>query len=835
MKNVERGSRSWIAAACLSALLANGTCAQQMPDAIDVEETAAIQQEMVPYGFIENKGQVLDQHRKQNHAVRYLLPGDRFNVALKPNGYSYDLYSDETPREALASAHDHDGLHHGELQERKLRIQRVDLRFEGTRGEGSWSTGAVADDHLNVINEHGSFELLRHYGQVTQHELYPGVDIRYATREGGFKQDIITTTPEALDQVRFRVAGAQAKAEGKALLISTSEHSFAEEIPLSYVQRADGSRELLEVIYVAHADGSFGFQNTTRINDWKQGDRLVVDPTPNRIRGSYFNGTNGSTKFYAVLGGAYLAGATTSTAGIATQGTHDVSHNLGWDAVLVRMTNCTRTWATYYGGAGLDQATCLAWPTGDNANLLIGGYTESPTGFGSPGVHQVAFGYGLSDGFVAKFLTNTGQRTWGTYCGGDQPDEIKDVASDQNGNVLVIGNTMSSGMATGGAHDISNAGGGDVFWRSYSPNGATVLYSTYYGGADHDAGFGIEVTGNTVYICGSSASSTDISTPGTHQTVRQGTAADAFLAKFTSGVRNWGTYYGGLDNDEARGLALIGCGNPAIVGATSSSSMIAYGSSPHQSVYGNNQDGFIARFNPGNGTINFGTYYGGSGVDDCKAIIASGSGLVYVAGQTSSISAMATPGTWQAGYANGLSDGWFARFSTSGSRVWGSYYGGSGDDYVHSISSGPGSGNITIVGETTSDNGISVIPCYRAARSPNVEAFYATFDGPIPTACSLPGGMQMQVDIPASVQTKVFPVPFADAFTIHTVLDDEADAYLRLVDLTGRTVLTQPLGRLEQGANFSEVQCPGLADGMYTWILNVGDAVSTGSVVRSAK
>jgi len=48
MKNVERGSRSWIAAACLSALLANGTCAQQMPDAIDVEETAAIQQVMVP-------------------------------------------------------------------------------------------------------------------------------------------------------------------------------------------------------------------------------------------------------------------------------------------------------------------------------------------------------------------------------------------------------------------------------------------------------------------------------------------------------------------------------------------------------------------------------------------------------------------------------------------------------------------------------------------------------------------------------------------------------------------------------------------------------------------
>ncbi|MBL7955703.1 MAG: hypothetical protein JNJ91_11720 [Flavobacteriales bacterium] len=834
MKNVERGSRSWIAAACLSALLANGTCAQQMPDAIDVEETAAVQPEMVPYGFIENKGQVLDQHRKQNHAVRYLLPGDRFNVALKPNGYSYDLYSDETPRETLASAHDHDGLHHGELQERKLRIQRVDLRFEGTSGEGAWSTAGVADDHLNVINEHGSFELLRHYGQVTQHELYPGVDIRYATREGGFKQDIITTTPEALEQVRFRIAGAQAKADGKALLISTSEHSFAEEIPLSYVQRADGSKEPLEVIYVAHADGSFGFQNTTRIADWKQGDRLVVDPV-NRIRGSYFNGTNGTTDFFAVLSGSYMAGFTTSTIGLATAGTHDNTFNGNADAVLVRMTNCTRTWATYYGGAGLDIATCLAWPKGDNVNLLIGGYTPSSGVFGTTGVVQPTYGGGTHDGFLAKFLTSTGQRTWGTYCGGSGTDLILDVASDDNGNPHVVGVTSSSGMATTVAHDNSLGGTEDAFWRSYNTNATVLLYSTYYGGAGTDIGYSIEVVGGkTVYICGHTNSTASIGTAGTHQPTKQ-PGIDAFLAKFTAGVRDWGTYYGGGQDDIAYGLALVGCGDPMIAGTTYSNNLIAFGSTPHQGTLGGGGDACLARFSSINGTIVFGTYYGGSDYDFCLAIVSSGSDLVYVGGQTGSTTSIATTGSWQSTFGGGLRDGWVARFSTIGSLVSGTYYGGAGIDNIRAISTGPSAGNLTIVGNTNSATGIASAGCFDVTVGANGEAFYATFDGPIPAACSLPGGMQMQVDIPASVQTKVFPVPFADVFTIHTVLDDEADAYLRLVDLTGRTVLTQPLGRLAQGANFSEVQCPGLADGMYTWILNVGDAVSTGSVVRSAK
>ena len=43
-------------------------------------------------GFIENKGQIIDQRNKLNPAVLYLLPTAGMNVQLRKGGFSYDLY-----------------------------------------------------------------------------------------------------------------------------------------------------------------------------------------------------------------------------------------------------------------------------------------------------------------------------------------------------------------------------------------------------------------------------------------------------------------------------------------------------------------------------------------------------------------------------------------------------------------------------------------------------------------------------------------------------------------------------------------------------------------------
>ena len=43
-------------------------------------------------GFIENKGQIIDQKGRENKAVKYLLNTPGLNVQLRKNGFSYDVY-----------------------------------------------------------------------------------------------------------------------------------------------------------------------------------------------------------------------------------------------------------------------------------------------------------------------------------------------------------------------------------------------------------------------------------------------------------------------------------------------------------------------------------------------------------------------------------------------------------------------------------------------------------------------------------------------------------------------------------------------------------------------
>jgi hypothetical protein len=45
-------------------------------------------------GFIENKGQIIDQHNNPNPGVLFLLNTPGFNVQLRALGWSYDLYQE---------------------------------------------------------------------------------------------------------------------------------------------------------------------------------------------------------------------------------------------------------------------------------------------------------------------------------------------------------------------------------------------------------------------------------------------------------------------------------------------------------------------------------------------------------------------------------------------------------------------------------------------------------------------------------------------------------------------------------------------------------------------
>ena len=75
-----------------------------------------------------------------------------------------------------------------------------------------------------------------------------------------------------------------------------------------------------------------------------------------------------------------------------------------------------------------------------------------------------------------------------------------------------------------------------------------------------------------------------------------GGSDDAFLVKFnSSGVRQWGTYYGGTGDDMAIPAPQMPVGIVYLAGNTDSTSWIAT-TGAHQTTYGGSNDAFLVKF-----------------------------------------------------------------------------------------------------------------------------------------------------------------------------------------------------------------------------------------------
>jgi hypothetical protein len=103
----------------------------------------------------------------------------------------------------------------------------------------------------------------------------------------------------------------------------------------------------------------------------------------------------------------------------------------------------------------------------------------------------------------------------------------------------------------------------------------------------------VDNSGN-IYLAGHTWSTTDIATSGSHQDTKSNFSSDVFLVKFdNSGVRQWGTYYGGTGYDVGMSCITDNSGNVFLGGYTASSTDIA-SSGAHQTTYNDGgRDAFL--------------------------------------------------------------------------------------------------------------------------------------------------------------------------------------------------------------------------------------------------
>ncbi len=320
---------------------------------------------------------------------------------------------------------------------------------------------------------------------------------------------------------------------------------------------------------------------------------------------------------------------------------------------------------------------------------------------------------------------------WATYFGGDSAvtgtsgyfGTAGECVADTSGNIYLSGYTYSlSGIATSGAYQTSgDSVNGDAFLAKFNSAGK-LLWATYLGGKGFDDADGVVIdrSGN-VYISGTTSSTSGIATTGAYQTSGDSTWDAAFLAKFSpTGNLLWATYFG--DSDDVFGMTIDTSGNAFISGFTSSAYGIAT-KGAYQITGTANGDAFLAKFNP-SGSLLWATYYGGNGGGYSNAVTTDISGNVYMTGATSSDSGVATSGAYQT-TRNNSSDVFLAKFSASGSLIWGTYYEGYwGNGIATDLH-----GNIYITGLVYSSSGLATSGAYQVTGdSINGSAFLAKFN-----------------------------------------------------------------------------------------------------------
>jgi len=715
-------------------------------------------------GFIRNQKPSFEQNKGQltgtdADRVKYFLKSGNMTFYLLENGISYQFTKSNLVKESGVKSPEEIIKNHSDSENFSAETYRIDMILQGANAHPfitteNPETGSIHYNNKNILN-------VQRFSKITYHDIYPNIDWVIYIKGDNVEYDFIIHPGGNPDQIQFRNKWAEGMKlnEDGSLTMSCRLGSITEKAPVSF---QNGKNIPTKMVL---KDDMLSF----KVQSYDRKSTLTLDPEI--YWSTYFGGGSndfGTSCVTDASGNVYLAGYTYSGSGIASGGYQNFN-NGDADAFLAKFSSGgTLLWATFYGGSNEDKGKSVALDS--SGNIYLAGETYSNSNIATASAHQTGLG-GVNDAFLVKF-DNNGNLLWGTYYGGDFYDEGYSCAVDISGNVYLSGFSWSgTGIATSVAHQQTIGGSTDAFLVKFNSDGVRQ-WGTYYGGELWESGYcTTDVSGN-VYLAGFTSSSVNIASEGAHQTTL-GWGDDAYLVKFNSdGVRQWGTYYGGSDYDWAYFIATDSQGNVYLDGHTGSDGVIAT-SDAYQTTRAGSYDAFLVKFN-GNGNRIWGTYYGGTEQERASACSVDASDNIILTGYTYSDSNIASAGSYQTTYGGGQ-DAFAAKFDSAGNRIWGTYLGGSGDDFG-AFCTADSSGNVYITGNTNSDSGISSAGSHQPNPGGSIDAFLTKLT---------PNGTFLNVKDAPSASLKIFPNPAADFLSIKSA---EKIKSTEIFDATGRSV-----------------------------------------------
>ncbi|MDX1984408.1 MAG: SBBP repeat-containing protein [Bryobacteraceae bacterium] len=335
--------------------------------------------------------------------------------------------------------------------------------------------------------------------------------------------------------------------------------------------------------------------------------------------------------------------------------------------------------------------------------------------------------------------------TYSTFLGGGEVDVVRAAAIDPEGFVWVAGATRSQNFpVSADSTRAEPAGGTDIFIAKLNPNAegaASLLFSTYIGGAGNDEATSVAFDQGNLYFAGITNSpdfpvlGNSVQTNLNQDPTLAGGESDAFVAYLNTRVPGaealyYATFLGGAAGDGAQAMVLGQDGSIYLTGFTRSENFPQAGG-PAQNGSRGGQEAFLTRINPGAASgqaLVYSTYFGGAGADSGAAIAVDAAGKVYLTGSTSSGDFPITSGQQDR---SSRADAYLARIDVNRSGLesieYVAYVGGSGVDVGTALLRHPRLG-VCVAGYTLSSDLPVSAGAAQSQRSGAADAFVSCFN-----------------------------------------------------------------------------------------------------------
>lgn len=347
-------------------------------------------------------------------------------------------------------------------------------------------------------------------------------------------------------------------------------------------------------------------------------------------------GTTGSSNFPTTDGAfqtVFNGGTSYTPWGIGTR------YPNGTDMVLARLSadGAQLLASTYIGGSGndgLNTGTGLLFNYADemrgevelspSGNILVASCTQSSDFPTTAGAYRPNYIGGTHDAVVFEMNPELTTLNWSTFFGGTLADAAYSVEVDSQGNLFITGGTLSTNLpVTQGAINVMNNGGTDAFVAKLSPDGSTLLASTYFGSTSYDQFYFVSLDHeDNVYLFGQTSAAPGLLIMGA--TYFQSTGGQ-LLSKFSNDLTNnlWTSRFGalsgsgvGIPNISPTAFLVDVCDRIYVSGWGSqiNGMLSTYGMPITSDAYQGTTDGndfYLAVFDINMTGLSYGTYFGG--------------------------------------------------------------------------------------------------------------------------------------------------------------------------------------------------------------------------------